>query len=727
MKTGLPRTGLPRTGPLKTGPLKTGRARDLAAAALISLLTWPVAAQDTTITGRLETGAGLAVAQAKIHAAGADIEVFSDGRGAFAVVGCPLPCELRVEHSRFQTVTHTVTSGDEPVRLVLVPKREVYEHIDVTAGRGSVSTFMPETVASTEIRVADKAFAPSSLTELVEGVAGVAENGQPGLFQVYSIRGVSRHRVLTLISGMQVTGERRAGVSTSFVDPLLMGRVDVLRGPASTYYGSGALGGVVQIFPRTYDGLEVEAGWNAFGDETYQAVGWGEDGWSVGVARRDMDDDTVGDGTLQSTHFTQLSASLQKTWQRGDKTWELLILPSFGDDIGKPNTDFPGRVTEYPEEEHLLVKVGLRTEGGWTGHVYAHDNRLVTEILRPGSRLNTVDNQGLDLGANVQREWSLGHGTALTGFDYFGRRGVSADERELRFGSGETTSLLTLDDASQDEVSAYGSISWSMGPTSIQGGARLTRQEQQNGALPARSDSAWSGFLGLTRPLGHGLEAAANIGTGLRFPNLSERFFTGTTGRGGTVGNPDLEPERSLSFEIGLRWFGDRTFVSAQVFRLDIDDYIERVEIAEDLLTFRNLTSGTLEGFEVEGFHALDDTWTVELSGHVLTGESDAGEPLADVSPDRLQLGLVFDRGSWNGRASWQYRATKSDVGSGELPTGAAHVVSASLSYDVSSRLTLSLRAKNLLDETYVSSADDKSSAAPGRSFGLGVSWRPGP
>ena len=78
-------------------------------------------------------------------------------------------------------------------------------------------------------------------------------------------------------------------------------------------------------------------------------------------------------------------------------------------------------------------------------------------------------------------------------------------------------------------------------------------------------------------------------------------------------------------------------------------------------------------------------------------------------------------------RTQWQYRAAKSDVGSGELPIADAHVVSASLSYDVSSRLTLTLRAKNLLDETYVSSTDDKSSAAPGRSIGLGLSWRPGP
>lgn len=700
---------------------------------LASVFALDVQADETPapISGRVETADGIAVAQARVIDAAGGTEQFTDARGRFTVEGCALPCRLTIEHSRFQILESSVDEiPADGAAVIFVPeaKQEVYERIEVTAGRSSSSSFVPETVASTEIRLEDKAYAPSSLTEMVEGVAGVAENGQPGLFQVYSIRGVSRHRVLTLISGMQITSERRAGVATSFIDPLLMGQVDVVRGPASTYYGSGALGGVVQVFPRSFDGLTVESGWNSFGDETYQTVGWGQDGWSIGLARRDMNDDEVSDGSLQSTHFTQFSASVRKVWEQEGKTWELLVMPSSADDIGKPNVDFPdSRITEYPEEDHLLVKVGLQTDGGWTGHVFAHDNRLVTETLRIGSRLNVVENEGLDLGANVQREWSLGSGTALAGIDYFGRRGVTADELETRFGGGEITRLISLDDGSQDEVSAYGSVRLSFGATSLQGGARLTRQEQQNGVQPSRSDSAWTGFVGLARPLGNGVELTANVGSGLRFPNLSERFFTGTTGRGGTIGNPDLEPERSLNVDLGLRWYGDSTFVSAQIFRLEIDDYIERIEVDDDLLTFRNITSGTIDGFELEGFHQLDDLWTLEFSGHMIDGESDTGAPLADVSPDRLQLGLRFDQGDWGGRAQWQYRASKRDVAGGELPVDAAHVVSASLSYDVSSSLTVTLRARNLLDETFVSSTDDKSSAAPGRSVGLGLSWRPGP
>ena len=692
----------------------------------------------SVIVGQVQTVDGRAVEQARVAAPEQGIEVFSDARGQFELAGCPRPCLLLVTHPRFQaesiTVPKTADGQAEPdgVQVQLTAKQEIFERIDVTAGRSSGDAFAPETVASTEIRLEDKAYAPASLAEMVEGVAGVAENGQPGLFQVYSIRGVSRHRVMTLISGMQITGERRAGVATSFVDPTLMGAVEVLRGPASTYYGSGALGGVVQVFPKEFDQLEVDLSWNSFGDENVQTLGWGQDGWSVGFARRDAGDDDVSDGSPQNTHFTQISAAIRKSWEQGGRSWELLVMPSLGDDIGKPNTDFPdSRITEYPEEEHLLVKVGVRDDDGWSAHAFVHPNSLITETLRIGSRLNVVENEAFDIGANAQREWDLGSGAhVLAGADYFGRRGVTADELERRFSddgasADEITRLATLDDASQDELSAYGSLRWSWGPASLQAGARLTWQEQQNGSAPSRDDTAWTGFLGFVRPVGSGFELTANLGTGLRFPNLSERFFTGTTGRGGTVGNPDLEPERSTNIDLGLRWFGDRAFFAAQVFHLEIDDYIERIEIEDDLLTFVNLTSGSIEGFEIEGFYQLSDQWLLDASGHLIDGESDTGDPLADISPDRLQLGLRYTGERFGGKVQWQYRAAKDDPGSGEVAISSANVVSASVSYDLSTSVTLTVRAKNLLDETYFSTADDKSSAAPGRSVGLGVSWRP--
>ncbi|MEM8996876.1 MAG: TonB-dependent receptor [Acidobacteriota bacterium] len=481
----------------------------------------------------------------------------------------------------------------------------------------------------------------------------------------------------------------------------------------------------MQIFPRRFEGLPVQSGWEEFGDQTYLAVGTGGSDWSVAAVRRNAEDDEVSDGTLQNTHFTQVSASIFKSWQRGDLLWELSILPSRGDDIGKPNLRFPSsRIVNYPREEHLLVKLGVASTQEWSAHVFIHPNSLETETIRPANRINLVENNAFDLGANFQRQWTLGDRITLRGgLDYFGRRDVSADETETSLSDGGVSRFSSLSDGEQDEVSAYGTLRTSFGSTIVQLGSRLTWQQQQNGTSASTDDDALTGFLGVVQPLGGGVELTANVGTGLRFPNLSERFFTGTTGRGGTIGNPDLEPERSVNLDLGLRYFGDRTFVSAQVFRLEVDDYIERVDLTDDILTFVNLISGTIEGVEIEGFYKLNDAWTFSWNGHLIDGEGEDGSPLADISPDRFQVGLRYDMGRLDAKVEYQYRASKDDPGPGEVSVESTDLVSAALTYDLRDDLQVTLRGRNLLDEVYFSSPDDLANAAPGRSIGVGLAW----
>ncbi|MDA8017140.1 MAG: TonB-dependent receptor [Thermoanaerobaculia bacterium] len=697
----------------------------------------------SSIAGQVVSGQGTPIEHAEVQvaaSAGASGHlVFTGSSGEFSLQ-CQLPCTLLVSHPRFLETAFDVTSASleaGETQITLMAKQAVFERIDVTAERSRSGVLRAPSVASTEVRPEDKAASPTTLVELVEGVAGVAENGQPGLFQVYSIRGVSRHRVLTFVDGIQVMGERRAGVATSFMDPLLMGEVDVLRGPSSTYYGSGALGGVVQIFPRFFEGLTLETGWEEFGDETWQMIGWGSaasgesppaDGWSVGIVRREADDDRVSDGTIQNTHFTQTSASLLKTWRENGREWEILLLPSVGDDLGKPNLDFPNdRVTNYPREEHLLGKIAVASDAGWSADLWIHPNSLETEVFRPGRSLALVENESLDLGGDVQWNWT-GRGAAsglagTIGVDWFGRRGVRADEREDDLRTGERTTVRTLD-GDEDQVATFGSVRWSWGRTEFQAGSRLTWLRQSNAAADTLDDTAWTGFLGMVRPLGRGFEWAANVGTGLRFANLSERFFVGSTGRGQVIGNPDLEPEESLNIDVSLRFYGRTTFVSAQAFQLEIDDYIERISLdGGDTRTFVNVTSGTLEGFEIEGFTQLGKEWRIDWAGAIIDGEADDNTPLSDIAADRISFGFSYESERWRARLRYQLRADKNDPGPGEVAISGADLVSAAVSYDVTPKLRVTVRGENLLDEEYAASADDLSSPAPGRSVGLGLTW----
>ena len=383
----------------------------------------------------------------------------------------------------------------------------------------------------------------------------------------------------------------------------------------------------------------------------------------------------------------------------------------------------------------------MTSANGWRLAGWAHDNTLTTEVTDtriPNARIvGQIENDALDFGASFQNEVRLsGHVSGRYGFDFIGRRGVTAAENvtvTLPDGTTRVFAKTTLD-GEQDEAAAFGSLRRSLGAATLSAGGRFTWQRQSNRSTVPLTDQAWTGFLGIVRPLGDGgWELAANIGAGLRFPNLSERYFSGLTGRGQVVGNADLDPERSTSFDVGLRFYGRRLFWNVQVFDQSFSDYIERIEVGEppmdEIRTFVNLTSGRIKGIELEGFFKLDERWQLSWSGHLIDGEaadpSGAGgkQPLSDVPSNRLQVGLAFREGRWAASATVQHRREEDEPAGGEKAIPAADLVSLSLDYELTDGLHLTLRGRNLLDEAYFNSADRKTALAPGRSFGLGLIW----
>lgn len=676
------------------------------------------------IDGTVSSGAGTSIEHVRIEVEGDGKAVFTGRLGEFRLPDVEPPTTLFFTHPRFETLVLEVDPAmDRSLAVVMVPKQEVYEEIAVTAAPGE-DNFSPVSVDASTIEPDELPAPPSTLTDMVVEVPAVSQNGQGGIFQTYSIRGVSRQRVMTLISGMRIVGDRRAGVSASFLDPRMMRSVDVLRGPSSTFYGSGALGGVIQVFPRRFESWAAEGGYQSQGDENYLLGGWGDGKWSLGAARRDAGQSEAPNGEVLNTGFTQTSGTLERRWSTERHQYEILGVASRGLDIGKSNTDFPDRITIYPKEEHYLLRFAMRRDSNWKLEAWTHPNSLSTDVAEDGA-LSQVENEALDFGLNWQKQVKVA-GTVSTRFgaDYFGRRGVSALETTTDFSSGEVTVQKTLDAGEDNEAGLYGSMEWNVGRAVVLAGARFAYQSQKNADESTTDDNALTGFAGLVVPLGAGFELASNLGSGLRFPSLSERYFSGTTGRGEVIGNPALEPERSLNFDIGLRWYGEKLFVSGFVSRNKINDYIERIEIEPELLTFVNLVSGTITGFEYSGFYQFDKHWTLNFGGHLFEGVNDLEDPLADIPAHRFNLGGAWRNGSWVADVRWEQRTDITDPGPGEKAIPSVSLVSASLQYTLANGLSLSLSGRNLLDEEYFNSADRKVAFSPGRGIGLALRWQ---
>jgi iron complex outermembrane receptor protein len=690
---------------------------------LAAMLTaFPILA---AVEGTVVTHTNTPVEGARVELADGSAFRITDARGAFSFPALDPPVALRVVHPRFELL-ETECCAEGGSTFALIPKQAAYGEIVVTANREGGEAIQPLSVATSSIAPADRAAPVRSVVELAEGTPGVAENGQGGLFQAYSIRGTGGQRVLALVAGTRIVTERRAGATASFIDPLLLGSVNIIRGPYSSYYGSGALGGVLEAVPRRFDATTAELGWETEGDANYQLVGLDVSGWSLGLARRASNPTETPDGLLLPSQFEQVSATIDKVWTLASGVEvDLTLIPSWGDDIGKPNKRYPGRTTTYLDERHVVGRLSIRRPGVWHLDLYGHPNSLDTENLSSSQR-SVVKDQAADFGFNLQREFTLpARFAARAGFDYFGRRGVRATETITDLSTGEAETATTLD-GREDELAAYGSLRRSFGAVMAELGGRLTWIGQGNAGSESTDDTAATGFFGLSTPLGRGFEFVANAGTGFRFPGLSERYFSGSTGRGEVVANKDLDPERSLTTDAGVRFFGIRVYAAAYVYRTEIRDYIERIDLEPGVRTYVNLTSGTIEGFEIEGFVQATEGLRLEWAGQTTSSKADDGGPLAESPADRITVGGSYARGPWGGSLRWQHRFAMDDPGPGEVATASAEIVSASLHYSWSNGLAVTLFANNLLDETYLPSADDLAVPAARRSIGVGLRWAPG-
>ena len=684
--------------------------------------------------GRVLDGQQGPVANARLISGEGERLAESDTGGFFEIFGEELPEQMTVIHPGFETLTvsldqEEISLAGREMEILLRKKASLVEEVTVTA-RVPLPGFAPVAAATATVEPADLPDLPAALLDVVGEVPGVSANGQGGMFQTYSIRGVSRHRVQSSILGARLAGERRAGVSTSFIDPFLYGAVDLLKGPASSIHGSGALGGAVRITPRKFQGYSLEMGYGSQGDELYTASGWGDGAWSMGFVRRESGDAEAPDGSLINSHFTQYSGLLSRVWDIGAGTAELSVMPALGLDIGKANTDFEkGKVTEYPEEKHLVTHLSFKLDSGWDISGFFHPHSVATEV-RESDSLSRVKTDSFDSGIRVRKSLYRSENTFFSiGADHFSRIWVDSVENEWSsIFPSPSIPFYSLDGASQNETGLSGDITREFNGFSMEGGANYTRSRQVNQGFSARNDSAWNGYGGLVVPVSQGSEFKGSVGIGLRFPSLSELFYGGITGRGTVEGNPDLLPERAFILEGGLEWMGSRHVFIASAFRNRINDYIERIEADPvsnpDHLTYRNLTRGTIKGLEWELAANPVQPLNLFWRGHLMKGLDDSGNPLADIPVHRSTIGLRYGARNWTGGFSWQYRASMDEPGPGEKKTGAAGILSGFVRKPVSRSLEILVSGDNLTNREYYNSADKKVPLSAGRSVTVTLRWK---
>jgi vitamin B12 transporter len=500
--------------------------------------------------------------------------------------------------------------GEATLDISLAPA-PVREQLVVTATRTeALQSTLGVTVSALDgERIAERA-ASASIT-LLQDLPGIAtaRTGGVGTQASAFIRGGESRFARILVDGVAVN-EPGGAFDFGNALPLELGRVEVVRGAASSLYGTDALAGVIQFLtrraaPGERPGLRLEADGGSFDWRRFQGAFSGTSGrldWNAGLLRLDTDNEEPNNAFSETAGAAVLGVRLNESTRLG------FVLRAAGSELGTPGQTAFGRpdLDASIERDDLALTGQLRASRGAIAHVFqagfARTQQLSFDPLDSGPFVPEYggvtgfplddftnpagfQNQTSRLSFSYQAETQLARRHLLTaGADLEHEAGALGSRAEPLLEPDRTNFGFYV----QDRVLLGNRLDVTVG-------GRLERNDNFGTRVVPRA--------ALALRLG-GLENAtilrASAGAGIKEPSFFESYGVSFFAKG----NPDLDPERSRTVDGGIeqRLFDDRLRVQLTGFYHDYRDQITYTIL--DFTTFEgtytNLERTRAQGLEVE-------------------------------------------------------------------------------------------------------------------------------
>lgn len=570
---------------------------------------------------------------------------------------------------------------------------------------------------------------PSSVGELLSRVPGVQviRNGGRGANTSLFIRGTSNAQSLVLIDGVRIGSASSGGAALQYLSVEQIERIEVLRGSRSAMYGADALGGVVQIFTRRGEGE---------GLHPYLRLAGGSEGtWerSLGLSGGDGRTRYNLTGSLEETDGidrTDLSYASDADHDAfRNRSFSLNLAHSLSDDLeiglsvvdqrGKSEYDNPyGRFDystylSYPAENwsefsqsSVSAYVDANLADSWSSRLelgHSEDKQEDFDKLFPGSDV-----------FNTYRDSAAWLNTLQLGNDQQLRVGLDYQEDNLH-------SSTAYSEEERWNQAAFIQHSYQGEHFSTELGLRHDKNEQYG------SENTWNAAL--TLPLNQANELVLSYAEGFRVPTFNDLYGPANWGS-----NPDLDPERSKSYE--LQWrsqLAEGTRLEASLYRTDIDDLITYVRDSSTFIGRNyNVDQARINGFEVSLQQQLG-AWTGNLSLSIIDPrDRDSGHTLARRAKRHLSLDLDRRLGDFNVGATWQAYSQRYDDVANNREIAGYGVLDLRGSWQASKELAFDLKLANLLDKGYSTALYQYAGdyryygyQETPRSLMLGLTWTP--
>jgi vitamin B12 transporter len=545
-----------------------------------------------------------------------------------------------------------------------------------------------------------------SVPDLLRGVQGlqVSNSGGPGKVTDIYTRGTSADHTLVLIDGVKV-GSATTG-TTAWQDLPIdqIERIEVVRGPRSSLYGSEAIGGVIQIFTRKGGGalkpsLSLGGGSYRSANASANLSGGGDSGWwSLG-------------GSYQDTEGFNACTGVPGT--AGCFTDEPDI-DGYRNVAGSARGGYRfGRRGDLD-----LFWLGTKAQSRFDGS-FVNDTKTSQQVFGARGRFSPLDPWDLTLALGQSRDDSDNRldGSFVTQFDTL--RETASLQSDLTLGVGQIltlgvdwqndhiTSTEDYAEDSRDNVGVFGEIQASIHGHDLSGSLR--QDDNQQFGTHATGSAAW-GYS-----LSNGVRLLASYGTAFKAPTFNELYFP-------LYGNPDLAPEQSRSAELGVS--GDLGLL-----RWSVNAYQTKVD---DLIAFgpsfipENIDQAQIRGLEL-GVTGAHHGWTLSANLTLLDpiNESqgpDDGNLLPRRAEQSARIDLDKDLGAWRLGGSLIGVGRRFDDTANTLVLDPYGTLDLRAEYALGKGFRVQGRLENLFDADYETAAYYNQ---PGRGFYLTLRYEP--
>ena len=489
--------------------------------------------------------------------------------------------------SSFAMANESLTTGaekDTTQLQTIVVSATGYEQ-DVSKAPASITVISREELDKREY---------NDITDVLRSVPGVVITGE-NASQTVSIRGMSSNYTLFLVDGKRQYSKDvnpngdDYGMEKNILPPVAsIERIEIIRGPASTLYGSDAMGGVINIITKKVTDVwtgNVELGTtiqdkNNSGDirngSVYLAGPIIQDkvGLQLGLNRLERKEDSYLGGF---TGHTTESLNSRLTYVLNDQH-DLAVEANFftqeseataGKTVAATGTDSASR--------NIRSVYALTHNGRYTDNLDSKSYIQYENSKNPDRENTVVGTKGIDLEtwtANTQWNWLLGNHTLAFG-------GYYKDESLLDRATNRNPLVPEFDELTRWSAAAFLEDTWSLTDRfNLTLGARYDHDELYQGNISPRIYGVYNFTDQFT--------VKGGVSTGYKQPDIrsvTDGFYsvTGgsgsptTTGRGIIKANPDLEPESTVTSELGFYWNNDYVNTSITGYLTQFKDRIEEI------------------------------------------------------------------------------------------------------------------------------------------------------